>query len=594
MNKIKGFLEIFKQLRFMLKPKQLYQSFFIMGLIFLNGVCDMLGISVIVPFVQAIITPETLKNNNLVLRCIALFNINTEQGMILLLGLGIMLVFIIKNSFLIVSNYIQIRFRTQVKKDLSVEMMNSYLNRPYTFFLDTNTSDIISGVGHWVDCTYVVLENIFYLLSNSIKITLISAYIFMTDKVLAISVFIVAAMVIVSLVTYFRPKMKKVGIDQRDAIIIQSKWAIQSINGIKDIKVTNRKEQFLRKYAEAYETRRKSEVAFNFMMICPNPIIETLAIWGIVITVCIEFSLGIESEQFILTLVTFAMAIIMILPSISGLLNCINQIVFNKPAMNNAYKNLKEARIEKSKELNCPKNHAYVNRLKEKVELRNIVWTYPKSEKRVIDNLNLTIHKGESIALVGTSGGGKTTLADIILDLLEPQEGSMKIDGIDIRQLGDNWNKLVGYVPQSVYLLDDSIRANILFGLDADDDSERRIWEALEQAQLKEFVESLSMGLETIVGERGIKFSGGQRQRIAIARALYYNPEILVLDEATSALDNETELAVMESIESLQGTKTMIIIAHRLETIRNCDSIYEIANGIAIKREKDYLYPLEN
>lgn len=593
MNKIRDFLLIFKQLIFMLNAKQRYQSIVIFGLIIMNGICDMLGISIIVPFVQALLTPDILKNNSFISKCASAFNINTDSGIIFLLAIGIIIIFSFKNLFLIFSNYIQIRFRTQVKKDLSVEMMNSYLSRPYTFFLDTNTSDIISGVGHWVDCTYIVLENIFYFMSNSIRIVLLSAYIFLSDPGLAVGVIFIAMVVTIILVLFFKPKMGKAGIAQRDAIIEQSKWAIQSIGGIKDIKVTNRKDEFLNKYAEAYENRRRAEVSFNFMTVCPNPIIETLAICGIVFTICIKIKMGADLSNFIPALVTLAMAIIMILPAVSGLLNCINQIIFNKPAMSNAYANLKEARILAIEEQMDLKDVINVGKLEKKVEIKNVSWTYPKSQQRIINNLSITINKGESVALIGTSGGGKTTLADIILGLLKPQEGAICIDEININKIGSNWNKLVGYVPQSVYLLDDTIRANILFGLEADEDSEKKIWEVLEQAQLKDVVKGLPLGLETLVGERGIKFSGGQRQRIAIARALYYNPEILVLDEATSALDTETEVAVMEAINALQGKKTMVIIAHRLETIRNCDSIYEVSNGKALKRRKEEIFQRE-
>ena len=214
-----------------------------------------------------------------------------------------------------------------------------------------------------------------------------------------------------------------------------------------------------------------------------------------------------------------------------------------------------------------------------------MLWKYPESKKATLQGINLEIKKGESVAFIGESGAGKTTLADIILGLYIPQEGTVTVDGVSIYDIPQDWSRIVGYVPQSVYLLDDTIRNNILFGEKQMDD--KKIWDALKQAQLYDFVKTLPDGLNTIVGERGIKFSGGQRQRIAIARALYYNPDILVLDEATSALDNETEEALMESIEALQGLKTLIIIAHRLSTIRNCDKIYEVKDGKIELRNKE-------
>ena len=218
------------------------------------------------------------------------------------------------------------------------------------------------------------------------------------------------------------------------------------------------------------------------------------------------------------------------------------------------------------------------------LEIRGVYYRYPNVEDFVIAGVDIRIEKGQSIALIGPSGAGKTTMSDIILSLLKPQKGAILMDGIDIEDLGEEWSRVIGYVPQAVYIVDDTIKNNIAFGEEVID--EERVWRALKIAQLDNFVKGLPSGVETVVGERGVRFSGGQRQRLAIARALYRNPEILILDEATAALDNETEEEVMEAIEALQGYKTMIIVAHRLTTIRNCDKIYEIKDGKAVEKDK--------
>ena len=222
---------------------------------------------------------------------------------------------------------------------------------------------------------------------------------------------------------------------------------------------------------------------------------------------------------------------------------------------------------------------------KDKIEIKDIHWKYENGTKDVLKGLNMTIKLGESVGLVGSSGGGKSTLVDILMSLFKPQTGSVTMDGVDIFLMKYRWRSLIGYVPQAIFLSSGSIRENVAFGIASSKISDERVWNALERAQLKEFVESLPDKLNTLVGERGVNFSGGQRQRVAIARALYDEPEILILDEATSALDNETEKAFMESIESLQGEKTIILVAHRLTTVRNCDRVYEIKNGIAIERD---------
>ena len=266
----------------------------------------------------------------------------------------------------------------------------------------------------------------------------------------------------------------------------------------------------------------------------------------------------------------------------------LNTIVYQIPALDSVYNNLKTAdeylcRIEKTQQIECKENGRY---LKNEIVLSNVLWKYDNQKEFVLRDVNIQIKRGQSVGLIGASGAGKTTVSDIILGLLKPQSGSVTVDGVDIYSIKRQWAEVIGYVPQSVFLLDDTVRNNILFGLPLEDDDDK-IWEALQQAQLKDFILSLPDGLDTVVGERGVKFSGGQRQRIAIARALYSNPEILVLDEATASLDNETESALMESIDELQGKITMIIVAHRLSTISKCDIVYEIKDGVAIKRNKE-------
>ena len=224
------------------------------------------------------------------------------------------------------------------------------------------------------------------------------------------------------------------------------------------------------------------------------------------------------------------------------------------------------------------------------INVKNIVFSYLETNRPVINNLSLDIKKNTAVAFIGSTGSGKTTLADIILGLLEPQEGQILVDGMAINSNPLSWHNLVGYIPQNIYLIDDTIRNNVVFGIPESEETEENIWKALESAQLSEFVRELDHGLDTVVGERGVRLSGGQRQRIGIARALFLNPEILILDEATSALDNETESAVMTAIEQLKGNRTLIIIAHRLSTIKNCDVIYEIKDGKAYKKEKKDIF----
>jgi len=274
------------------------------------------------------------------------------------------------------------------------------------------------------------------------------------------------------------------------------------------------------------------------------------------------------------------------LPSFNRITGYMGGIMFNKPSIDAVYKDLKEIEVllrQQEQEEQETEKLPFADKL----TVENVTFQYPENDRVILNKANLTVRKNTSVAFIGASGAGKTTLADLILGLFEPQEGRIAVDGTDIKGHMKAWHQCIGYIPQNIYLMDDTIRANITFGIPDKQIDEAQIRRALKEAQLEQFVDSLPDGLDTEIGDRGVKLSGGQRQRIGIARALYRNPEVLVLDEATSALDNDTEKEVMQAIDGLHGTRTMIVIAHRLSTIRNCDEIYEVGNGTIVERDKD-------
>ena len=259
--------------------------------------------------------------------------------------------------------------------------------------------------------------------------------------------------------------------------------------------------------------------------------------------------------------------------------------MFNKPSIDAVYKDLKEIEVL-MKEQEVEEKSTVDIKMQDKIAVNQVSFKYPENERLILDDASLTIPKNTSVAFIGSSGAGKTTLADLILGLFEPMKGNITVDGIAIKDHMKSWHSCIGYIPQNIYLMDDTIRANITFGIDEKCIDEAAMKRAIKEAQLEELMDSLPEGLDTVIGDRGVKLSGGQRQRIGIARALYRNPKVLVLDEATSALDNETEKEVMEAIDGLHGTRTLIVIAHRLSTIKNCDEIYEVGNGKITKRDK--------
>ncbi|MDE5598435.1 MAG: ATP-binding cassette domain-containing protein, partial [Lachnospiraceae bacterium] len=321
--------------------------------------------------------------------------------------------------------------------------------------------------------------------------------------------------------------------------------------------------------------------------VVPKYIIEMVCMTGLLLAIIFKIFFGQKDLlEFVPQLAVFAVASFRLLPSVGKINEHLSAVLYAMPSVELIYNDLREIeQITKATETDTKHtNEAW--KLQEKIEVKNVTYHYPDGETNVIEHADFIIERGKTIAFIGASGAGKSTMADILLGLLAPQYGKIYADGMNVYKNLSTWQKEIGYIPQSIYLSDDTIRNNVAFGVDEKEIDEQAVINALQQAQLYDFADSLPDGLDTYVGDRGIRLSGGQRQRIGIARALYHDPEILILDEATSALDNDTESAVMEAIEKLHGEKTMIIIAHRLTTIQNADVIYEVENGEVKRKEK--------
>lgn len=585
---LQSMITIIKQVWEILSAKQRRQCGGVFLLIFFSSFLELLGVSAIIPFVSALLDIEQFRQNKFVAPILDILNVQSTYATILCVGLCLVIVYLLKNMMLLISSYVQIDFRCKMQENLSIQMFKSYMKRPYTFFLNINSAEILRGIGADVGGVFFVLDDIFNLLSQMMTFIMIGAFLIAMDWKMALGILFIAVICIGIITFFMKSKMQSAGKSFREADVHKTKIAVEAVNGIKEISVMRRRRFFAEQYEKAYDQLRKSDQQKCFLTRVPERIIETLFICGIILIVCVRARNMEQMNSLIMVLSAFALAAIRILPSISGISNSFNDLSYQKTSLAHAYENIMKARKmqDMGQAFLEEQTDDDVKHFCQTLELKAVSWKYDGTNKNVLEDINLTIRKGESVALIGESGAGKTTLADTILGLLAPQEGTVLIDGVDISSIPQSWSKMIGYVPQSVYLIDDSIRANVALGIQKEDCDEKSIWNALEQAQLKKFVEDLPNGLDTIVGERGVKFSGGQRQRIAIARALYYNPQILVLDEATSALDNETEEAVMEAIDALQGKKTLIIVAHRLSTIRNCDKIYEIKDGKAILRDK--------
>ena len=586
MNLIKKVIGIYKKYMYILTATQKRWGAVLFVLTVGGAIFETLGVSVILPLVQVMINPQQLYQYDYVNKIVSLLNITNEDGLVWLIGFAVVVVYIVKNIYLFLLSYVRAKYACKVQRELTVEMMQDYMRRGYLFFLNTTTGELLRGMSGSIGSVYEGICQTFKLFAEAFTVVCIIIYVMFSDWTMALCVVLLAIACLLVVVMGSRKWTQKAGqiIYKYDALI--NKTLLQAFQGIKEVLVMERQKFFVDSYREKYIKRQKGTIGKAVSIESPTYLIEGLCVTGLIIMVCIKAVGTEDTTNLVPQLAAFAVAAFRILPSLGRISSCCNTLMTCIPGINETYENFYVVRENEKGEVATDKIVPILpENVKDQdwnvVDIKNISWTYPGTERNILNNVSLRIKKGTSVAFVGPSGAGKTTFADIILGLFKPLTGTISLDQTNIHDLKSVWGHLVSFVPQNVYLLNDSIRSNVAFGVPEKDIDDGKVWKALEQAQLKEFVESLPKTLETEIGESGTRLSGGQRQRIAIARALYNEPDILVLDEATSALDTETETAVMESIDSLHGHKTLIIIAHRLTTIRNCDEIYRIDDGKA-------------
>ncbi len=587
MKDIKTFRNMIAHLMVILNRKQRLQMLGMMFVILIGSFFELLGVSAMLPFIQALLEPEQLVSKPYIRFFTDLLGIRGTHSVLLMVGIGIVIIYLVKNLYLAVSSYFQTSYSNNIKRQLSVLMLQSYMDRPYSFFVDNGSGVVLRGVKDDVNGVSDVIANIFKGSAEGFVVIAVAIYLVAVDPLLAVGVLAVGLVCMLVIVFGVKKMLTRLSHVHREALAELGKCVTQITGGIKDIMVFNRRKMFLDDYDRAYAKSNTAEIKSEFAGLMPERIIEACCISGIIIMVLVRLGMGVDPVEFVPKMAVFAMGAFRLLPSISRLAGYASLLIYSRQNLEATYENIIAAR-QYSEEANCDVKTETDNdnRLfEDMLEIKGIDWQYPQGKSKVLEHLYLSIKKGEAVGVIGESGSGKSTLADLLLRLYKPQNGAIYMDGIDISTIPKTWSKVVAYVPQSVFIMDDTIRTNVIFGTETVGDDE--VWAALKKASLDDFVRSLPHGLDTLVGERGVKFSGGQRQRIAIARALFRNPQIMILDEATSALDNETEEAVMEAIDSLAGSMTLIIIAHRVTTLKNCNKIYEISGRKAVERSKD-------
>ena len=580
-------VSMLQKISYMFDKKQKRQMAGLAVLILIGGVLETMSVSMMLPVVQVIMDPDSLMTNAYVSGIVKMLHIDSGRQLIILMLGALIVLFVIKNAYLLFQTYVQNTFVTRNRNRMISRVMREFLNRPYEEYLGADIPTVFRLTDSDIPNAFELILVMIQMLTEVVVTVFICCALVIVSPAMCLFIVVIFLGMTIMITKVLKPRLNAIGSRNQSIQSRIAKWRIQSIYGLKDVKVLHREEFFVRNYYESGAIG--ANVARNYAVLnnLPRLLIETVFMAAMLLFIMLYMLRGGDISVLIPQLSAFAVAAVRVMPSASRINTYLSQIAYSQPCLDYLYENLTaEMKVDVNGSVTGltkgDQGQAETDRhpleLKDKIVLDHISFTYPNTEKPIFTDAHMEVHKGQSVGIMGPSGAGKSTIVDILLGLLHAQEGTITCDGVNIFDDYASWLGKIGYIPQAIYLIDESIRDNIAFGIDADKIDDKRIWEVLEEAQLKEFVEELPDGLDTTIGDRGVRISGGQRQRLGIARALYHNPEILVFDEATSALDGDTEKAVMDAVNSFHGRKTMVIIAHRLNTIAKCDVIYKVEN----------------
>ena len=564
-----------------LKPRM----FFLIGIILLGTVLEIAGISLIIPVIISIIDPAFTTKYSQVEQFISYF-IEPTHANVIFFGISFLILFyVFKTIYLVFMVIMQGRFVYKVKEDIGNRLFCGYLFKPYDFFLNQNSAQLIRNLTTEVANLGVVLRAGMLLFTDGIILISVTCLLFIVEPFGTFIIFSVLSLSAIIFQFFTKAKLVKFGHLRQFHEGKRIQNIQQGLSSIKNVKILSREKIFLKWFSQHNSAGVQAE-RFQFIIAAmPRYFLEFVVVIGLAGLVSAQFISGKSVESITLILGVYAIAIFRLLPSFNRMIAASQQIRFCWPAYQIIGDELRRVEERERDQISYDKqlNSMDVPTLSDKIKLHNLFFKHAGVEEYVIKNINIEIPKGSFIGIIGGSGAGKSTLVDLILGLLTPTKGYVEIDKMNIQNSIKSWQSQLGYVPQNIDLVDDTIRNNIAFGVLHKEINEAFVERAVKSSHLDLFVSQLPDGLDTIIGEQGVRLSGGQRQRIGVARALYHDPKILILDEATSSLDMDTEAEIMNTINALHGKKTIILISHRPQTLRNCDMIYHIEAGSIIR-----------
>lgn len=583
-------LKILKKMNLLLDRRQKRTMIVLIVMMLVGGVLESLGISMLVPIVTVVLDPLEIRKSEILSVLYEGLGMESSAQFAVFLLLAFVVMTVVKNIYLFFQQKLQLKFVYTNQFATSRRMMINFMKRPYEYYLNADTSVIQRNITSDVNNMYGLILSCLQLFSECIVfVCLVVALFLFSDAMMIMALAVLMVLLLLVIKKVLKPIMIRAGQENQEFYSGLYKWIEQSVMGIKEIKIGCKENYFINEYAKCGNGYVNAVQKYNLFNATPRLLIETVCITGMVGYFVLTIGQGTELAELLPQLTALAAAAMRLLPSANRINNYQTSISYFEPFFMGVSDNLQEeihdGKMTYDVEVYRKKQEIEKLPLKENIRLEDITYKYPNTEKLIFDHAEMEIPIGASVGIVGVTGSGKTTIVDVLLGLLQMESGRILADGVDVSGHYEAWLKNIGYIPQTIFMIDDSIRKNVAFGVPEEEIDEEKVWRALEEAALDDFVRSLPEGLNTGIGERGIRISGGQRQRISIARALYEDPEVLVLDEATSALDNDTEAAIMDSINRLHGKKTLVIIAHRLQTIEKCDMVYRVADG-RISRER--------
>ena len=566
-----------------------YSLYFIIFLMLVNSILELLSIVLIIPIIGLVLDSNfSLNHPNvyLILDNLSNFFLNfietkKEKKIIYLTLLIFLTLMIFRFIFAIFFTWVVGKFKYELNINLSRKVFNKYLNKPYNYFLNRNSANLIRNSTNEVSLFSSLVEQILTMLTDLILVSTLLIFLLIYDFKSTIIIFTLISFVAIIFLLFTKKKIIKYGIDRQVFNGKAFQYAKESFGGIKEIIILNRKSYFSKKFINTINVLSNVIWKRKILQVLPKFILELFIIFTFVLYFIFSLYFDKPNEKIIEALSIYLLSAIRAIPGVNRVVVGVQNLKFNKPV------------VELFKtDLNLENDNNYINlskkngldfSFKNKIEIKNLSFSYESSKNKVIENLNLEINKGEFVGFKGKSGAGKSTLIDLMVGILKPQSGKILADDVNINELNEIWRNKIGYVPQNVFLIDDTIKKNICLGLDEDEIDPIKLNNAINLSELDDFIKKLPKGLDSEIGENGLQISGGQKQRIGIARALYLNPELIILDESLNAVDLETENKIIKSIKKVAGSKTIILVSHRQSTLDNCNIIYQLEDKI-IKR----------